>query len=552
VNSGVTNDEPIAGQAGGRGRRGEPDGATGRAARREAARQGARQGGGQGGGRRRRRARGARRWLKPVALATGLLVLAGCGGAYLYVKHLDANIQHAPLGAGNEPPPAGQADAEGRVAMNILIIGTDSRKGLNGAYGDRKNTGAGNNDVNIVLHVYPDRRAAVALDLPRDTLIDHPKCASPDGKVYPAMKHRPLNEALGRGGPGCVQDTVQAITKLKIDHYALVNFEAVKQLTDAVDGVDVDLCRPIKDSDSHLNLPAGRSHLTGEQGLQFVRTRYGVQDGTAIGRFSMQRAFLSSLLRKLTAQGTLLDPTKAFPVIEAATRSVTVDNGIAGTTKLVGLATDLRNVKPAEVTFVQPVMAFTHDDPDPDLQEKAKFVQPQADQLFAMVLADRTLGGGEDHSGAATAPASPAAPSPSPTPPPTPAVDPASVTVTVLNGTTRDQLATGATKTLNGLGYRASVGSGAPKTTASTVRYAQADRKAAAEAVAAALGLPAGAVAAGGSGRGVVVTLGTDFQPSGGGSGTPAPAPSALPSDVKVHQADETSCTEGWTGALKQ
>ncbi|GAA2752578.1 LCP family protein [Kitasatospora cinereorecta] len=508
------------------------------------------------GGRRRRRPSGVRRWLRPVALTTGLVVVAGCGGAYLYVQHLDANISHAPLGAGNAPPPAGQADAQGRVAMNILIIGTDSRKGLNGAYGDRQNTGDGNNDVNILLHVYPDRRAAVALDLPRDSLVDLPKCTAPDGKVYPAKKHRPLNEALGRGGPGCVTDTVQSITKLKIDHYALVNFEGVKQLTDAVGGVDVDLCTAIKDPDSHLDLPAGQSHLTGEQGLQFVRTRHGVQDGSAIGRFSMQRAFLSSLLRKITAQGTLLDPTKAFPVIEAATKSITVDDPIAGTTKLVGLATDLRNVKPADVSFVQPVMAYTTDDPDPDLRGKAKMVSPEADQLFALILADRTLSGDEDHTGGAAAPSgSPDAGSSAPAAPAAATgVNPASVNVTVVNGTGRGMVATSTAKTLGGLGYQASPGSDTGRTARSTVRYAQADQKPAAEAVATALGLPASAVVAGGSGRGVTVTLGTDFQApaAGGGAAAPAAVPSAVPTDVKVHQGDDTSCTQGKTGTLKQ
>ncbi|WP_371497373.1 LCP family protein [Kitasatospora sp. NBC_00374] len=507
------------------------------------------------GGRRRKRARrtGFRRWLRPVALSTGAFVVVSCGAGYLYLRHLDSNIQHAPLGAGNPPPPAGQADAEGRVAMNILIIGTDSRKGLGGGYGDRENTGAGHNDVNIVLHVYPDKRAAVALDLPRDTLIDLPVCKAPDGTAYSAKTHRPLNEALGRGGPGCVQDTVQSITKLKIDHYLLVNFQGVKDITDAVGGVEVNLCQPIKDRDSELDLPAGPNKLSGEQGLQFVRTRHAVQDGSSLGRFAMQRAFLSALLKKVTDQGTLLDPTKAFPMIDAATRAITVDDPIAGTTKLVGLANSLRNIKPAEVSFVQPPMAFTPDDPDRELQQKARFVQPGADDLFKLILADRTLNGTEDHTGGPDPAAAPPSPTPSPEVPAAPAVDPASVTVTVLNGTPQSGLAAGTSSRLGALGYHSSPGTGAGKNVrTSSVRYPRADQKAGALAVAAALGLPAEAVTAGGTGRAVVVTLGADYRPGGSGSGsggTPAaPVPSAVPSDVTVHQGDEAKCVQGWTG----
>ncbi|BFV60959.1 LCP family protein [Kitasatospora sp. CMC57] len=499
----------------------------GRAAARQAARK------------RGRRQSGTRpRWVAPTLLTAGAVLLAGCGGAFLYLQHLDSNIQSDRLGAGNAPPPPGQADAKGRVAMNILIIGTDSRKGLGGGYGDRQNVGLGNNDVNIVLHVYPDKRAAVALDLPRDSLIDIPNCTSKEGKVTPAAKHLPLNEAMSRGGAGCVQDTVQDLTGLKIDAWVLVNFQGVKDLTDAVDGVEVNLCTPVNDSGSHLNIPAGPVKLTGEQGLQFVRTRHDVGDGTAIGRFSMQRAYLSSLLRKLTDKGTLLDPTKAFPVIEAATKSLTVSENIAGTTKLVSLATDLKNIKPSEVEFVQPPTAFTHDDPNPNFREKNSLVQPQTRDLFTLIRLDKPLSGGEDHSGA-----QPGTPTTTPSAPAPPVVDPATVSVTVLNSTAQKGLAAATAEKLAKLKYKAEPGTGAPKNlAASTVRYPRADQKDAALAIALALGLPESAVTAGGTGTGVLVTLGADYHPT---AATPAaPVPTALPSDVAVHQADETGCTK--------
>src|SRR5699024_10452341 len=123
---------------------------------------------------RHRRKTGWKRWIKPVAIGTTLTVAVGAGGVYLYVQHLNSNITKAAKTAGNADPPAGKADAHGRTALNLLLIGTDSRKGLNGKYGDKENLGEGNNDVNILLHIYPDRKSAVAVDLPRDTLVDHP------------------------------------------------------------------------------------------------------------------------------------------------------------------------------------------------------------------------------------------------------------------------------------------------------------------------------------------------------------------------------------------
>ncbi|GAA1069047.1 LCP family protein [Kitasatospora nipponensis] len=529
-----------------------------------------------GRGRRRRKQErsAARRWLKPVAFTTGGVLLATCGAGYLYLRHLDSNIQHAPLRAADAiaPPPPGPTDQAGHTAMNILVIGTDSRAGLDGGYGDRDNTGIGNNDVNIVLHISPDRRSAVAVNLPRDTLVDLPECKDPkSGEVFRALTHHPLNEALGRGGPGCVTSTVESITQLKIDHYALVNFQGVKDLTDAVHGVPVTLCSPINDPNSHLNLSAGPHTLDGEQGLAFVRTRDKVQDGSSLGRFTMQRAYLAALLRKVTSAGTLLDPTAAFPMIEAATRSITVDDAIAGTTKLVALADELHAIKPGAVDFVQPEMHYTPDDPNPNFRQKAAFTQPAADQLFQLVREGRPLTGNEA-AAASNAPSSPAPSSPAATPsapaqttpsgPATP-VDPSSVTVTVLNGTGAAMLATNGAQTLADLGYDASAGGGGPhNVVTSTVRYPKAAEQPAAAAIAKALGLPDSAVLPGGSGSTVVVTFGADYRPggSGGATGTggdagavdPSASPNAAPGGVTVHNGDDSGCVQGWTGSLDQ
>jgi LCP family protein required for cell wall assembly len=511
----------------------------------------------------RKRGKGARRFVKPVAIGTVLTLAAGCGGTALYLRHLNSNIIKAPINAGNSAPPPGKADVHGRTALNILLIGTDSRKGLAGKYGDRDNTGLGNNDVNILLHVYPDRTSAVALDLPRDTLVDHPECT--DGKTgtrFPALTDLPLNMAMSRGGPGCVVDTVQSLTHLRIDHFLLVNFEGVKSLTNAVHGVDVNLCQPIHDSGSHLDLPSGPSHLNGDQGLAFVRTRHAVQDGSAVGRFSMQRSFLAALFRQMTSAGTLLNPMKLTPLAEAATKALTVDPGLGSVPKLAGLARDLDGVKPDEVAFIQPRTVYTPRNPaDPNRSEKDRFVQPQADQIFRLLLADKQVTG----KAAAEASGSPsesrsATPTASPTASPTPTVVPSEVTVQVLNGTTRSGAAARVAKSLTALDYHASAGNAPAKgVVESTVRYALADQRAAAEAVAVALGLQPSAVRATGSGGGVTVTMGTDFpatDSAAAGSATAAPSlpvPTALPTDVKVHKADDDSCiSTGTLGVLTQ
>jgi hypothetical protein len=214
---------------------------------------------------------------------------------------------------------------------------------------------------------------------------------------------------------------------------------------------------------------------------------------------------------------------------------------------LMGLAESLKDIKPDKVAFIQPKVTYTPDNPaDPNRSQKDEFVQPQADQIFALLLADRPVTGR-----AATRPAGASA---SPTASPAPTVVPSQVTVEVLNGTTtRRGTATTTAQALTGLGYHASAGNAPDRTvTTSTVTYAQADQQAAAQAVAHALGLPPSSVKVGGTGRGVVVVIGSDFPTALPTAKPSTPVPTALPTDVKVHKADDTSCTSKGNGTLSQ
>ncbi|MGY4971274.1 LCP family protein [Streptomyces sp. G7(2002)] len=406
---GDTDTRPLPTQ---RGRQGEgtADGdderpAGGRAARRAAANRTATATAAEAGpaSRRKRKPKksGKKRALHWTAGVVGFVLVAGCGAGYFIYQQLDGNISKVDVGVEN--------DAVSDGPVNLLIIGTDSRSGKgNGGYGDAGSVGHA--DTTILMHISKDRTNATAMSIPRDMIADVPSCPTKqkDGstKNIPGEQGVRFNTSLGQEGrdPGCTWRTVEKMTGLKINHFMMADFNAVKELSNAVDGVEVCAAKDINDPKSHLKLKAGRHVVKGEQALAFVRTRHTVGFGSDLSRIELQQQFLSSLIRKLKSSA-FSSPGKLYDVSQAATKALTVDTGIGTASKLLDFGTDLKKVDIDKVTFATVPVLDNPDDPATVILDKAK-----ADPLFAMVRADHTLAKGKKGKGKKSAPVKKAPP----------------------------------------------------------------------------------------------------------------------------------------------
>ncbi|SCK11205.1 LCP family protein [Streptomyces sp. WMMB 322] len=356
---------------------------------------------------RRKRKPGLSRKQKVLRWSAGtlgfILVAGGTAGYFLY-DHFNGNISKVDVGKSNA------AVTDGPV--NILVLGTDSRKGKgNGGYGD--NASVGHADTTFLFHVSKDRTNATALSIPRDMITDIPDCPTkqPDGSTntIPGQQQVRFNTSLGQSGrdPGCTWRTVEKMTGLKINHFMMADFNAVKELSTAVGGVEVCTAKPINDPKSHLNLTAGRHTVKGEQALAFVRTRKSVGFGSDLDRIKLQQQFLSSMIRKMKSGDTLTNPSKLFSLANAMTKALTVDTGIGTVGKLTDLAKDLQRVNVKNITFATVPVVDNPDDPATVVLDEAK-----ARPLFKMVKADKSLtktkkgSGGKDPSKAKKVPAS--------------------------------------------------------------------------------------------------------------------------------------------------
>ncbi|WP_328871825.1 LCP family protein [Streptomyces sp. NBC_00287] len=324
---------------------------------------------------------------KKALLWTGgtmaFVLLAAATGGYLYLKHLEGNVDTIDVGD------AGASSFKKDEAFNILIIGTDKRTGAgNEGYGDKGSTGHA--DTTILLHVAKDRSNATALSIPRDLIVDIPECDATleDGTKEPVSGNQGVrfNRSLGESGrdPGCTMRTVKEFSGIQVDHFMMADFNAVKTLTTAVDGVDICLEHAVNDDDSKLNLPEGESTVEGEEALAFLRTRKSFGNSGDLDRIKAQQQFLGSLMRKMSSSDTLTSPTKLLKLAEAATEALTVDKAIGKVGTLKDLALELKKVPTKNITFTTvPVK-----DNPAEVVKATVVVNETAPQVFDMIKND--------------------------------------------------------------------------------------------------------------------------------------------------------------------
>ncbi|MFG3123822.1 LCP family protein [Streptomyces sp. NPDC048201] len=473
----------------------------------------------------RRRAGRVLRW---TALALALLLLGTATAGYLYYRHLNHNLAKAPLNLGDNPRPSATPDAAGRTPLNILLIGSDSRNTaddleLGGSRGDVGRPPLA--DVQMLLHVSADRDDMSVISLPRDTMIPMPRCTDPvTRKVYPELSLAMANESLGRGGPGCTVATWMRLTGIPVDHFMMVDFSGVVDMADAIGGVPVCVEENVwshttSGHGSGLKLAAGTHPVKGKQALQWLRTRYGFEDGTDIGRTHAQHMYMNSMVRQLRADATLGNPAEMRRLAEAATSALTVDEGLGTVKKLYDLSMELQRVPTDRITMT--TLPTT-----PWAQDRNRLVPAteDADKLVSMVRDDVPLDGRDTGQ-----------PKPKATDPAAPAAD---IAVRVRNGTgaglesPAPDRAGAVVEILRDQGFtRTTAENAAAAEPGTSVLYSGTSLKGDALAVAESLGIPAARVREVDDAQDVTLVVGADW-PSG--DRFPEPRKRAVPKTAAV------------------
>ncbi|MFG1708233.1 LCP family protein [Nonomuraea sp. M3C6] len=324
-----------------------------------------------------------RRWLRWVIAVAVTVVLLVAGIAAGVVAKLTGNVKHEDvtaedLGATRPPKVAG-------TAMNVLVVGSDQRDGKNAKYGHH--ISGERTDTIMLVHVSSKRDNAMVVSFPRDSLVQLPACRATSGLPGQRPHLGMINESFNSGGIGCTWKTVEALTRIHIDHFVKVDFTGFKSMVDAVGGVQICLPEPVDDKKALLHLPAGRQTVNGEQALGYVRARYSLGDGSDIGRIQRQQMFIASMVKKVMSGETLTDPAKLVGILDAGTKAVTTDRGLSlGVMR--DLATSLQGLDAGQIRFITTPWHYSLTEPG-----RVEWVQPQAGRLFQIVARDQSVQG---------------------------------------------------------------------------------------------------------------------------------------------------------------
>ncbi|MER5951821.1 LCP family protein [Streptomyces sp. NPDC001904] len=303
---------------------------------------------------RHRRRKSALRW---IAWGTLGVALVGGGGVAYAWQHLNGNIKGTDVNAalGDDRPSEQRGGA-----MNILLLGSDSRAGTHGRYGSGV-LGA-RADTAMVLHVDKTHKKSSVVSIPRDTLVERPACDKKGGGTVPAAHEAMFNSSYALGGPACTVKTVEKMSDLRMDHYLEVDFKGFQKLIDELGGVDITTSSAIRDHNSGLSLDAGKHRLKGKDALALVRTRHGVGDGSDLGRIQLQQAFVKALIHRADTVDPLGSPAKSYALADTATKSISADSELASADKLIGLGKELKGISPDRTSMV--TMPVTYDPQD--------------------------------------------------------------------------------------------------------------------------------------------------------------------------------------------
>lgn len=420
----------------------------------------------------RRRARARKpRQLRILGWISAIVTVAVVGTslvAYAEWRHLLGNIQKE-----NVKGLLGKRAPKYNSALNILLIGSDSRAGHNKKFG--RGVQGARSDTMIIMHISPQRTGATLISFPRDSLVSTLACKT-DGMGHTGQQASAqpemLNETFSGGGAPCTWKTIETLTGIHIDHFIEIDFSGFQSMVNAVGGVDVCLPVAIYDPASKLHLGAGIHHVNGAQALAFVRERH-VGLGSDLQRIQRQQYFMAALAKEVTTGNVLGNPAKLLSLGNAATHSLTTDSGLDSGT-LIKIAESMRGLRPGSVNMVSvPVV------PDVNDPNRVDWAQPQAGLLFNAIKFDNVVHVTKTKK-KSTAVAGGRTPKPA---------NPSRVNVQVLNGTTQLGLAALTMTALQQRGFNV-VGTGNAATstyTRNVIQYASASDLPAVEALKAVL-----------------------------------------------------------------
>jgi LCP family protein required for cell wall assembly len=280
--------------------------------------------------------------------AVTVISLIAVGTVYGYVRYrLDQIkvIKDLPLSV---QPSGGGGSSDGLMPMNILLVGDNSRVGLDPAeaakFGTTTEAGGSHSDVTMILHLDPKSGGISLLSIPRDLFVPLPpkSIAGNVGKIDSALNGTNYQYS---DGAATLITAIQNDLGIPINHYVQINFDGFQRTIDALGGINMYFPTLLYDIDAALQTGrTGCVHLNGATALAVVRSRHlqyytpgsnlsapyswPREQQSDLARIRRDHTFLKVLAATVTSQGITTDLVKLNSVLGALISQVTVDSGL--------------------------------------------------------------------------------------------------------------------------------------------------------------------------------------------------------------------------------
>ena len=252
--------------------------------------------------------------------------------------------------------------------INVLILGK----------GGGRHEGPDLTDTIILATINPDKNTVNLISIPRDLWV-------PDlnAKINTAYA---FGQEKDKQGKLLAKSFISKIAEKQIDYVLVVDFSAFVSLVDHLGGIDVNVRNTLddykypmegKEDDpcdltdeeiidlseqiatgsakaedvfpcryKHIHFDKGIQHMNGEEALEFVRSRHGINgEGSDFARSMRQQDVINALRDKSLSLGIILNPLKVLGIFNIIKDNVDTNADVREIDDFINLANKMKGAK---------------------------------------------------------------------------------------------------------------------------------------------------------------------------------------------------------------
>lgn len=229
--------------------------------------------------------------------------------------------------------------ASGQAGLNtpgttMLLIGSNPSEPDAGAIpGTKWQHDIATSDLVMLLHLTRDNASMFVISIPADAILPIP--GNGTGK---------LGAAFATGGAELYVRTIESYTGVALDRVAVMDMNALRVITDELDGVVIDVPREA------CGLPPGPRRLDGSQTLAYTALEPCLPRKD-LDRVERQQSLLRGLMRGAVDGGKVANPFTVNRFLKTTASNLTLEKGYSYPSML-GTLWSMRNLRTANTTFL--------------------------------------------------------------------------------------------------------------------------------------------------------------------------------------------------------